>query len=99
MCDQKIDEKRFENLTPAARGHHRKLIAGLAALAMALTACSELDTPADPDGISQQEQPALAESLNTAPTAWWWYYGITPAQLSTIVSSTSGRIVSLQVEQ
>jgi hypothetical protein len=42
---------------------------------------------------------ALAETLNTTPTAWWWYYGVTPAQLSSLVTSNGGRIVSLQVEQ
>jgi hypothetical protein len=71
-------------------------IGALAALVIALAACGEL---AEPDQLGQQEQPALAEALNTTPTGWWWYYGITPAQLSSIVSSTGGRIVSLEVEQ
>jgi len=68
----------------------------LTALAMMLAACGELTDSAD---LAQQQQPALAEALNTTPTGWWWYYGVTPAQLSSLVSSTGGRIVSLQVEQ
>jgi hypothetical protein len=72
-----------------------KLIAAFAALGVALAACAELGDPE----VTEQDQPALAESLNTTPTGWWWYYGITPAQLSSIVTNTGGRIVSLQVEQ
>ncbi|TMQ10438.1 MAG: serine hydrolase [Deltaproteobacteria bacterium] len=69
---------------------------------MALAACGDLtqpEEPGQPEELGQREQAALAETLNTTPTAWWWYYGISPAQLSSIVSSTGGRIVSLQVEQ
>jgi len=73
-------------------------IATLAALCVALAGCGELGEPGEPE-VAEQEQHALAESLNTTPTGWWWYYGITPAQLSSVVSSTGGRIVSLQVEQ
>jgi hypothetical protein len=75
------------------------IVAALTALAVTLAACGELTQPDEPDQIGEQQQAALAESLDTAPTAWWWYYGITPAQLSSIVGSTGGRIVSLQVEQ
>jgi hypothetical protein len=87
-----------------ARVRHGKLTAAIAALFVALAACGELAEPAGPAGaddaeVAEQSQPALAESLDTTPTGWWWYYGITPAQLSSIVSSTGGRIVSLQVEQ
>jgi hypothetical protein len=78
------------------RSRGRAIVGWLAALAVALAACGDL-TPADE--LGQKEQPALAESLNTTPTAWWWYYGVTPAQLSSLVSSNSARIVSLQVEQ
>jgi hypothetical protein len=84
------------------RSRSGAIITALTALAVALAACGELtqpDEPDEPDEIGEQQQAALAESLNTTPTAWWWYYGITPAQLSSIVGSTGGRIVSLQVEQ
>jgi hypothetical protein len=76
------------------------IIAALAACVVALAACGELSEP-EPlnDQLGEQHQAALAENLDTTPTGWWWYYGITPAQLSSIVSSTGGRIVSLQVEQ
>jgi len=66
------------------------------ALAMTLTACGDLT---EPEQVGQQQQAALAETLNTTPTGWWWYYGVTPAQLSSLVSSDNARIVSLQVEQ
>jgi hypothetical protein len=83
--------------TGSIRRSRGRAVAGwLAALAVALAACGDL-TPADE--LGQQDQPALAETLNTTPTAWWWYYGVTPAQLSSLVSSNSARIVSLQVEQ
>ena len=72
------------------------IAAVLTALAMTLAACADLT---EPEELGQHQQPALAETLNTAPTGWWWYYGVTPAQLSSLVSSTGGRIVSLQVEQ
>ena len=78
------------------RSRGRALAGWIAALAVALAACGDL-TPADE--LGQQEQPALAEALNTTPTAWWWYYGVSPAQLSSLVSNNNARIVSLQVEQ
>ncbi|HEX7842383.1 MAG TPA: serine hydrolase [Kofleriaceae bacterium] len=78
------------------RSRSGAIVAALAAFFVALAACADLTEPED---LGQQQQAALAETLNTTPTAWWWYYGVTPAQLSSIVSSTGGRIVSLQVEQ
>jgi hypothetical protein len=42
---------------------------------------------------------ALGEGLNTTPTAWWWYEGVTPAQVSSLLTQNNGRLVSLQVEQ
>ena len=69
----------------------------LAALLVALAGCGEPMNQAESLGTA--EQGALAESLNTTPTGWWWYYGVTPAQLSSLVSSNNARIVSLQVEQ
>jgi beta-lactamase family protein/polyglycine hydrolase-like protein len=77
-----------------------RVVAALTALLMAMTACTDMAGPeTDADQIGETEQASLAESLNTTPTGWWWYYGVTPAQLSSIVNSTGGRIVSLQVEQ
>ena len=78
------------------RARGRAVAGWIAALAVALAACGDL-TPADE--LGQQDQPALAEALNTTPTGWWWYYGVTPAQLSSLVSNNNARIVSLQVEQ
>jgi hypothetical protein len=42
---------------------------------------------------------ALGEALNTTPTAWWWYEGVTPTQLSSLLTQNNARLVSLQVEQ
>jgi hypothetical protein len=36
---------------------------------------------------------------NGPPTAWWYYHGQTPAQVSSSLTTNSARIVSLQVEQ
>ncbi|HVE85520.1 MAG TPA: serine hydrolase [Myxococcales bacterium] len=65
-------------------------------LALALAGCG--DPTAEIGDVGTAQQPALAETLNTTPTAWWWYYGVSPAQLSSLLGSTGGRIVSLQVE-
>src|ERR1043166_8343915 len=75
----------------------RSIVSVFAALAIALAACGDLAPP--DEQVGHDEQAALAESLNTTPTGWWWYYGVSPAQLSSLLSSTGGRIVSLQVEQ
>jgi hypothetical protein len=58
-----------------------------------------MDSPFSAEERVAPSPEALAETLNTTPTAWWWYYGVTPAQLSSLISSNGGRIVSLQVEQ
>jgi hypothetical protein len=62
---------------------HFAAIAGLAAVALAAPA------PANADPI---------ERVLSTPTGWLYYYGVTPAQLSTILSSGNYRIVDLQVE-
>ena len=41
---------------------------------------------------------ALGEPLQTAPTSWWWYVGVTPAEVSSYLSSNSARLVSLRVQ-
>jgi hypothetical protein len=80
---------------PATAG--RRGIGLLTALMIAIAGCGE---PMDAsESLGTAEQGALAENLNTTPTGWWWYYGVTPAQLSTLVSNNNARIVSLQVEQ
>ncbi len=56
------------------------------------------DLPAE-TALAQREDAALGEALNTAPTAWWWYYGQTFEQVSALVTNNGARIVSLQVEQ
>ncbi len=38
------------------------------------------------------------ERVMSTPTGWLWYYGMTPAQLSAVVSGGKYRIVDLQVE-
>ena len=38
------------------------------------------------------------ERVMSVPTGWLYYYGITPAQLSNVLSSGNYRIVDLQVE-
>jgi hypothetical protein len=44
--------------------------------------------------------PALAQTERTlsTPTAYWWYYGATPAQVAQYLSQNNARIVDLQVE-
>ena len=94
MFEDTSETRNRECMTAPRRSS--RLVATLAALAVALAACANL---AEPEETGTQEQAALAETLNTTPTGWWWYYGVTPSQLSTIVGNTGGRIVSLQVEQ
>src|ERR1051325_1825557 len=98
MLEEMIETKNREFMTARhnapARGS--KLVAALAALVVALAACASVP---EPEELGTREQAALAESLNTTPTGWWWYYGVSPSQLSTILGNTGGRIVSLQVEQ
>ena len=98
MCEamRETNNRKYMTLLSGAPSRSSKLVAALAALFVALAACA--DVP-EPEEQGTDEQAALAETLNTTPTGWWWYYGVTPSQLSTIVSNTGGRIVSLQVEQ
>ncbi|WNG20212.1 serine hydrolase [Cystobacter fuscus] len=67
------------------------------------SACGPAEPTADTDSpaeaLAWREDAALAESLNTTPTAAWWYYGQTAEQVSTLVSANDARIISLQVEQ
>ncbi|MEJ0047414.1 MAG: serine hydrolase [Rhodospirillales bacterium] len=58
-----------------------------AAAGLALAALTSAPAAADP-----------IERVLSTPTGWLYYYGVTPAQLSTILSSGNYRIVDLQVE-
>jgi hypothetical protein len=40
-----------------------------------------------------------ADNLTDTPTAWEWYTGVTVAQVSSLLTTNNGRLVSLQVEQ
>lgn len=71
----------------------------------ALAACALPGDGADAELESLEAEPAgelegrsLGETLETTPAAWWLHTGQTAAQVSSLVSSTGGRIVSLQVE-
>jgi len=80
--------------------HGRTALGLLTALLLALSGCVESLDPSDlGTELGSDEQAALAETLDTTPTGWWWYYGVTPAQLATLVSNNAARIVSLQVER
>jgi hypothetical protein len=101
MCDVMENADQIANgvttvARRSARARRGRLLGALTALAVMVAACGDL---APPDRLGDQQQAALAETLDTAPTGWWWYAGITPAQLSSMVSSNHARIVSLQVEQ
>ena len=49
-------------------------------------------------GMVSPARAALGEPLQTAPTAWWWYVGQTPAQVSALINSHNARLVSLRVQ-
>ena len=49
-------------------------------------------------GMLSPARAALGEPLQTAPTAWWWYVGQTPAQVSALINSHNARLVSLRVQ-
>lgn len=49
-------------------------------------------------GMVSPARASLGEPVQEAPTSWWWYVGQTPAQVSTLLSSKNGRLVSLRVQ-
>jgi CubicO group peptidase (beta-lactamase class C family) len=49
-------------------------------------------------GMVSPAHASLGEPLQTAPTGWWWYVGQTPAQVSALITSKNGRLVSLRVQ-
>jgi hypothetical protein len=73
----------------------------LSSLTLSL-ACGSIEAPdseldlAEPTDVV--EGAALAESPLATPTDWWWYYGQSPAQVSSLLSANNARLVSLQVE-
>lgn len=38
------------------------------------------------------------ERVQSDPTAWWWFYGVTAAQITQTLTQNNARIVDLQVE-
>ena len=65
-----------------------------AVAALIVAACSS----GMPEPTGDTEQPALGESVDAANTNFWWYYGQTGAQVSTLLSQNNARLVSLRVE-
>ena len=43
--------------------------------------------------------PGADDRSRSDPTSWWWYYGISPEQLSQVITSHNARIVSIKAEQ
>jgi CubicO group peptidase (beta-lactamase class C family) len=41
---------------------------------------------------------ALGEPVQAASIGWWWYYGQTPDQVSSLLSTNNARLVSLRVQ-
>ncbi len=67
---------------------NRYFLTLVAALALALAA---LHSP-------RVAEAALGEPLQAGSTGWWWYYGQTPAQVSSLLTANNGRLVSLRVQ-
>lgn len=64
---------------------------------LAISACgSATNNAAEVMGTARQAE--LGEALNTAPTAWAWYFGQTASQVGSLLTANNGRLVSLQVE-
>jgi len=40
---------------------------------------------------------ADSHRTETAPTAWWWYYNVTEAQIETILDDTGARLVDIEI--
>jgi hypothetical protein len=76
---------------------HRLLVAGLLPLLSFSSACTN-GGPSTEDHTGSLSQGALGEPVNTNPTGYWWYYGQTPSQVSTLLSNNNARLVSIQVE-
>ena len=68
----------------------RKLLPVLVALV--LSSC----TAPEPGGDTSA--PVLGEAVQTGNTNFWWYYGQTPSQVSSLVATHNARLVSLRVE-
>jgi beta-lactamase class A len=44
------------------------------------------------------DEMSIIERAQSDPTAWWWYYGQTAAQVSALLTQNNARIVDIQVE-
>ncbi len=72
-----------------------KLRLGTALVGLAIAACS---SGGGPEGAGSVAEPALGEPEQAANTNFWWYYGQTGAQVSSLLSTNNARLVSLRVE-
>lgn len=52
-----------------------------------------------PSTTSNAQMMINSSEVNTTPTGWWWYHGLTPDQLSQRISRSGGRIVDIKVEK
>jgi len=48
--------------------------------------------------LSSTAQAALGEPVQAANIGWWWYYGQTPDQVASLLSTNNARLVSLRVQ-
>ncbi len=51
-----------------------------------------------PNAGDETTEPVLGEPVQTGNTNFWWYYGQTAAQVSSLISTNNARLVSLRVE-
>lgn len=65
------------------------------AFALLLAAGCAPTAGSDPSSTSEA---VLGEPVQAANTNFWWYYGQTPAQVTSLLSSNNARLVSLRVE-
>lgn len=64
------------------------LVGGQRRYAVALITNSSATIPA----------PKLEKNQND-PTAWWWFYNVTPAQVTQLLDANHARLVSIKIEQ
>jgi N-acyl-D-amino-acid deacylase len=70
----------------------RLSLASTMALSLSLVGCVDATST---DGTTE---PVLGEPVQAANTNFWWYYGQTPAQVTSLLSQHNARLVSLRVE-
>src|SRR5271166_5641262 len=49
-------------------------------------------------GSLSSARAALGEPIQAASVGWWWYYGQSPGQVSSLLSENNARLVSLRVQ-